>query len=148
MNIKYNVVNNLTDKQKIKLDKAVAHLKYTLSSPLLYPKVMNATFIQNDGYNNSDIYKLITENDWEFDCQMVYVSPFKFWLKNVVAWVNMGEKTINFNSRIFCANSIQKVAGTIAHEYMHILGFKHDSKPTKGRDDSVPYKIGKIISEV
>jgi hypothetical protein len=40
------------------------------------------------------------------------------------------------------------MAGHLAHEYAHIIGFKHSRERTPRRHLTVPYAVGELISEV
>lgn len=48
-------------------------------------------------------------------------------------------------NRFFSGASVAAIAGNIAHEYMHKLGFEHEFKYTKLREFSVPYAVGYFV---
>jgi hypothetical protein len=48
----------------------------------------------------------------------------------------------------FRAHPASWMAGHLAHEYAHILGFKHSVERTPRRRLTVPYAVGELISEV
>lgn len=72
---------------------------------------------------------------------------YKTWnpWSSVVAYTS-SDKIIRFNRRKLNRQK-NEIAGTIAHEYCHVIGYKHDFHKTKERDKSVPYVIGNIVSE-
>ncbi len=42
---------------------------------------------------------------------------------------------------------VADIAGTLAHEWMHLLGFTHAYRETSLRSFSVPYAIGEMVTE-
>jgi hypothetical protein len=54
-----------------------------------------------------------------------------------------GKIHINTAKRAYGAGS----PANIAHEVMHVLGFKHDGNRPSGNDNTVPYRIGEWVDD-
>lgn len=72
---------------------------------------------------------------WSSAIGYTYPSTFKTWL-NTKFWTG-SEKDI-----------VSMIAGNIAHEYMHNLGFGHAYDWNSSREFTVPYAIGTIINQI
>lgn len=55
-------------------------------------------------------------------------------------------RTIYVNKWKIGKLSIDQWAGLIAHELCHDVGYKHEFKPTKDRNNTVPYYVGRFVS--
>lgn len=64
-----------------------------------------------------------------------YPNTFKNWA-NTKFWVGTEEEIV------------ARIAGNLAHEYMHNLGFGHAYHWNDTRDFTVPYAIGTIVKEI
>jgi hypothetical protein len=42
---------------------------------------------------------------------------------------------------------VADIAGTLAHEWMHLLGFTHSFRDSSLRSLSVPYAIGELVTQ-
>lgn len=63
----------------------------------------------------------------------------------VIGWTSPKINTININLRYFRKYDPHEVAGNLAHEWVHKLGFGHRSAKER---DSVPYAVGYIVREM
>lgn len=97
----------------------------TKDSPqVIYEKLMKG--------NWSLVYEFKRQVNWRGKCP-------------VLGWTYPSTKVVWFNSCNFQSRDSVGIAGTIAHENMHKLGYGHKS----ARDiQSVPYSIGNIVSEL
>ena len=69
------------------------------------------------------------------------VRNFSFWQRNVVGYTSQGTPEITMNRSFFDGYTPAEIAGNMAHEWMHKLGFEHDFRATARRPDSVPYAV-------
>ena len=80
-----------------------------------------------------------------------------FWSK-ALAYVNPGTKVININSRKIFRDydkkkNIASLAGTILHEYTHVIDsfhpfeMGHGDNYASGKENSVPYLVGELLQE-
>jgi hypothetical protein len=65
----------------------------------------------------------------------------------VIAFVYGSRDLVYFNKKYLFHNSI-RIANTLTHEWLHMLGFEHDRDDTPARKYSVPYAVGDIVQEI
>ena len=113
-------------------------------------------FADNRGLSNVQIYEMLQEGreaysddaDQVANLRLKLYSPpfFKRW--GVVGYGFAGDPMIFINKNYFHIFSLAEVAGNFAHEWCHKLGFEHDFRRTAKRPYSVPYGIGKIVTDL
>ena len=67
---------------------------------------------------------------------------------SVVGWTNGSITYFNVNTKFFNQYDIHQVAGNLFHEWLHKLGYGHDSSATARRPYSVPYAVGYMIRDI
>lgn len=67
--------------------------------------------------------------------------------EKVIAFVYSSKELVYFNEDYLYHNTLRK-SNTIAHEWLHMLGFEHEKEDTDIRDYTVPYAVGGIIQEI
>lgn len=107
-------------------------------------------FASNNNMTNEQIYATFmagretlqqdTPGEMNFFLKLYY----KRWSK-VIGWTNGDINTININWKFFKNFQISDVAGNLAHEWTHKIGFGHKSA---AEHDSAPYAIGYIVREL
>ena len=148
---------NETDLSKVK--EALGLLERIFNSDLFETSVLNfefdgkKQFANNNNLTNEQIYQTIMngrETYTQVDDHVaqldlnLYTPPF--WKKwSVIGYGYPGQPEIFMNHYYFDSFSIQQIAGNIAHEWMHKLGFEHDYRATAQRPFSVPYAIGEMV---
>jgi hypothetical protein len=159
LNFKTNVsFLNLTSAQKTKYNKAISIVKKVIGTESFRSKVLNYRyngryqFANNDGKSNSQIYQAILDaaeklkpiknNTMDLGVKMYYAA------NSVVGYTNPSITYINVNTKFFNSYSSNEVAGNLFHEWLHKLGFNHDSTSTSRRPYSVPYAIGYLIRDI
>ena len=55
---------------------------------------------------------------------------------------------ITSNRRFFDNFTPAEIAGNLAHEWMHKIGFDHDFNSTSRRPYSVPYAVGDLVESL
>lgn len=111
-------------------------------------------YVQNNGLSNFEIYlhilqgseELIKVIDAGIDMEM------ELWIPRLptttTGYTSPGVNRIWIKKSYLERASVAQVAGTIFHEWLHKIGFKHDKKPTRRRPYSVPYAIGDLMVEL
>ena len=149
---------NLTQLQEEKYDEAVSLVKKVIGTEIFRTKVLNhlydgtKSFANNNGLTNTQIYQSVLDaaerltpeknNRMDVGVRMYYEN------NNVVGWTNTSITYINVNTKFFNSYDINEVAGNLFHEWLHKLGYGHDSSATARRPYSVPYAIGYLIRDI
>ena len=107
-------------------------------------------FASNKGLTNEQIYAQFMEGretllqntpgEMNFYLKLYYKRFSK-----VIGWTNGSINTININWKFFKGFKHSDVAGNLAHEWTHKIGFDHKSA---AEHDSAPYAIGYIVREM
>jgi hypothetical protein len=140
-----------------KMEKAFAALEKVVNSEEFKNKVLNfvnsqgkTQFASNKGLTNEEIYTQFMEG--RETLQANTPGEMNFYLKlyykkysKVVGWTSGDINTININWKFFKGFKPNDVAGNLAHEWTHKLGFGHKSA---AEHDSAPYAIGYIVREM
>ena len=104
-----------------------------MSRTEVYNQLMNGRErLSNDGVDHeADIYlKIDRSNSW-----------------GVIGYTRASTKWQWIYSRFFNKFDVNEIAGNLAHEWCHKLGFKHSRKRTATRKYSVPYIIGYFVRD-
>ncbi|WP_408095971.1 hypothetical protein ACJVC5_13090 [Peredibacter sp. HCB2-198] len=143
-----------------KVQKAIELIKKVVASDKFKSRVLNfkyngkKRFVDNNGLTNAQIYQKILEgaeklspeanNTMDVQLQTYYVDA------NVIGYTMANIKTIYMNRKYLSSSSFPayKVAMNMTHEWLHKLGFGHDSEATASRPYSVPYGVGYIMRDL
>lgn len=155
-NVSYLAGFDSTDTTKY--NKAVALVKKVVATEAFRTRVLNftysgsKTFVQNNGLSNAQIYQSILDaaeslkpvknNTMDVGVKLYYENS------TVVGYTNASITYINVNTKFFDSYAINEVAGNLFHEWLHKLGYGHDSSATARRPYSVPYGIGYIVRDI
>lgn len=88
--------------------------------------------------------KLQNTKDNEMDMEV----RFYYSSSNVVGYTYPNVKYIYVNVRYFDNYAYSSVCANMMHEWLHKLGYGHDSASTSRRPYSVPYAIGSIVRSI
>jgi hypothetical protein len=154
---------NFTDSDKTKVFKAVEILEKVMNSNEFKQRVQNFTFQgetrfhQNNGMSNEQIYQhlmtgeedLIPGVDRTMNFDLTLYRSKNPWSK-VKGYTKPDTIRIWMNKKFFRKTSWTAidVAGNMAHEWVHKMGFGHDYRHNADRPYSVPYAIGYIVGDV
>jgi hypothetical protein len=75
----------------------------------------------------------------------IFVSIDRSWSRSAIGYTYANTAIQYIYSRFFNGSSIYDIAGNLAHEWMHKLGFEHDYKYSALRDHTVPYAVGEFV---
>lgn len=155
-NVKYLSGFDASDENKY--NQAVALVKKVVATEEFRNKVLAFTyggvkaFVQNNGLTNEEIYQDILEaaetlqpaknNTLDVGVKLYYEAS------TVVGYTSSSITYINVNTKFFDTYAINSVAGNLFHEWLHKLGYSHDSAATARRPYSVPYAIGYMIRDI
>ena len=156
MKVTVHVKENFSPKRLAKLSTAAALLGEVLSSDEFARAVMAMQFADDSGKTNEQILTCIRagaetldpEADGEVDLYLsLYWAPW--WKKySVVGYTYGNVRKIWCNGYWFDRMTPAEIAGNLAHEWTHKLGFEHDFRSTARRPRSVPYAVGELVERL
>jgi hypothetical protein len=73
----------------------------------------------------------------------VILSTYKKSFTKSIAYRNVGDNVLYFNTTKN-PRAMRFMVNTAVHEFSHVIGYGHGSNSSKGKDLSVPYKLGQI----
>jgi hypothetical protein len=148
---------NFTAAQRTKYNKAVALVKKVVATEKFRTQVLNHKWngskkFASTTHTNTQVYNAILEaaekltpaknNTMDVGVKLYYEN------NSVVGWTNTSITYFNVNTKFFNSYDIHEVAGNLFHEWLHKLGYGHDSKATTQRPYSVPYAVGYIVRDI
>lgn len=150
---------NFDQSDKDKVNQALRELKAVVKSPEFKYEVLRhtyngaETFVNNNGLTNAEVYQTIlrgaetllpdADNEMDLELQLYYKR-----FSSTVGYTYPGKLRIYMNTKFFDRYETEDVANNVMHEWLHKLGFGHDSKRTARRPYSVPYAVGNIIEDL
>lgn len=153
MKVSVRAADNFSPARRSKLDQAVMLMSQVFNSPDFATDVLRYPFSDDSGLNNSGILDRVMagaellDPDVDQECDLYVKIYFPSWFKkwSVIGYGYAGERTIYCNGYWFDRMTIAEIAGNLAHEWCHKLGFEHDFRATNRRPNSVPYAIGELV---
>lgn len=149
---------NFDSAQAEKYEKATELVKLVVGTEEFRNRVLAYTYngakryANNKGLTNSEIYQTILDaaetlqpaknNRMDIEVELYYAN------NTVVGYTNSSTTQIWVNTKYFNQYKANSVAGNLFHEWLHKLGYGHDSASTTARPHSVPYAIGYIMSDI
>lgn len=160
MRVSVGKVTGYSTTERAKLDAGMKLLTDVLNSQEFRDGVLSATFQGRPGFASDprspqEIYRAIREAkesytdaaDGEVDLNLS-LENLSWFQRNVVGYTTESSDTLTTNRRFFSGFEPAEIAGHVAHEWLHKLGFEHDFKATARRPDSVPYELGELVERL
>jgi hypothetical protein len=160
MRVSVGKVTGYSTTERAKLDAGMKLLTDVLNSQEFRDGVLSATFQGKPGFASDtrspqEIYRAIREAkesytdaaDGEVDLNLS-LENLSWFQRNVVGYTTESSDTLTTNRRFFSGFEPAEIAGHVAHEWLHKLGFEHDFKATARRPDSVPYELGELVERL
>ncbi len=154
-------VKGFTGSNLTKVQNAFKLLEKVVNSEEFKERVINfkndngeQAFASNNGMTNEEIYEHFMEgretlqHDTPYEMNFfvkLYKSPWYNPWSKVIGYTTPDTNVINMNQKYFTTFKISDVAGNLAHEWTHKIGFDHKSA---SEHDSAPYAIGYIVREL
>lgn len=155
-NVQYLSGFSVSDEDKY--NRAVSIVKKVVATEAFRKAVLNhtydgaKTFVQNNGLTNEQIYQSVLDaaerltptknNTMDVGVKLYYENS------STVGYTSSSITYINVNTKFFDTYAPNSVAGNLFHEWLHKLGYSHDSAATARRPYSVPYAIGYIVRDL
>ena len=147
-----------TAAQSAKYEQAIALVKKVIATEKFRTLVLNYTYngakqyANNKGLTNEQIYQSILDaaetlhpaknNTMDLGVKLYYEAS------TVIGYTSGSIDYINVNTKYFDTYAINSVAANMVHEWLHKLGYTHDSAATAARPNSVPYAVGYMVGTV
>lgn len=160
MRVSLGRVTGYTAPERQKLDSATKLMADVLNSKEFRDAVLSAEFAGKPGFASDtrspqEVYATIRaakENytdaaDGEVDLNL-NLENFSWFQRHTVGYTTESSDTLTTNRSFFSGFDASEVAGHLAHEWLHKLGFEHDFKATARRPDSVPYELGELVERL
>jgi hypothetical protein len=149
INIQVQFMPSIKASDKPKLNDAIGRLQGILSNTDFYQAVGN--YINRHGVNKfTDSIMSPPFVAWDIkekvQTMSLKLAMYRTWnpWSSVVAYHEGG--VIYLNRWKYAKATAQEVSGTLAHEFMHVLGYEHSFRDNPDRADSVPYVLGKLVA--
>lgn len=160
LSFKTNVdyISGFSNTEEEKYNQAVSIVKKVVATEAFRTKVLGHTFngaksfADNNGLSNQEIYQSILDaaekltptknNTLDVGVKLYYAN------NTVVGYTNPSITYINVNTKFFGNYDPNEVAGNLFHEWLHKLGYGHDSSATAKRPYSVPYAVGYMVRDI
>lgn len=146
---------NFNSAQAQKVQEAADLVKRVIATREFREAVLNHTFngqkafANNNGLTNLQIYdriligaeklNLTKNNSMDVELELYYQDT------STIGYTYPSSTRIWMNTKYFNNYTPNQVAANLMHEWLHKLGFGHDSSATAQRPYSVPYAIGYLI---
>lgn len=160
MRVSLGKVSGYTATEQKKLGAATDLMAKVLNSREFRDAILNNTWAGKPGFADEsrsprEIYEAIRaakENftdaaDGEVDLNLK-LETFSWFNRKTVGYTTPSSDTITSNRRFFSNYEPAEVAGHLAHEWLHKLGFEHDHAATRDRPYSVPYAVGDLVEKL
>lgn len=145
--------------QSTKYAKAIEVFKKVIKDPefkkrvLAHKKLNGSLGFENTTDTPAKVYeKLLQASETfkkaEIDHDVDIEVRFYYANNSTVGYTYPNVGYINVNTKFFDGYKPNSVAANLLHEYMHKLGYGHDSARTTRRPYSVPYGMGSIMSSL
>jgi hypothetical protein len=150
---------SITDNVRLdKLQKAIDLLERTLNSELLFHRVKNHSlngrkmFVESNNVSNKAVFLKLNNGDETLtrgiDHEADLTLTFYRAMTSTVGYTTPSITLIKINLKFFDQYSLAEVAGNLAHEWSHKLGFTHPSQNTPTRVHTVPYAFGYMVRDI
>lgn len=158
-NITQNIVLQEFDAEhEVKMHAGIERLMLAINSVEFKEKVLAHEYKGKKGFagitklTNEQVYQMILDGaetlQPEVDSEIDLPVIFYYANNGTVGYTYPSKQQIWVNKKFFVKNTLGKVAGNLAHEWCHKLGFKHDKSRTARRKYSVPYAVGYIVKDI
>ncbi len=158
LKVRYDRLSKISGNLRTKILATKAKLDRILASGEFRTAVLNhqyggrKTFVQSEGLSNSEIYDRIQLGkevlSGVIDRLMNLELEAYYDDNDVVGRTFTNSRTIYVNRKFYDRYTSAQIARNLMHEWLHKIGFSHDSDATSRRPYSVPYAIGEIVERL
>lgn len=152
--VKLTTKNFNSDQQK-KIEAAAKIVEECFNSDYFRAAVLNKMtlgkpFFHYTNDSRDTVYKKLMAGAEVLDQTEDFEADIFVELDNSFSWSAIGYTYPNTKwqwiyNRFFKGASIEAIAGNLAHEWCHKIGYEHEFKYTRLREHSVPYWVGNFV---
>ena len=156
--VEAKLIDMNSQEREEKLKKAIKLLEEVLNSNDFKERVSIFTynglneFKLNNSLSNDEILSGIHDGAEdlkpEIDNTANLELTFYYTSSSTVGYTTTSVMLINLNTRFFDQYDLAHVAGNLAHEWMHKLGYRHASRNNSTRIYTVPYGVGYLVRDI
>lgn len=155
MRVSLGKVSGYSELERRKLDEAARVMERVFNSREFRDEVLARPGFADDARTPAEVYQALRAAkehytdaaDGEVDLN-VRLESFSWFQRHVVGYTTASSDTVTTNRRFFSGYEPAEVAGHLAHEWLHTLGFSHDHAATRDRPNSVPYALGDLVERL
>ena len=158
LKVKAEIVNVSDSAGLEKLEKSAKLLEKVLNSKVLKDRILNYSynqsqkFIDNKDLSNAEVLDTIFRGSEILTPGDDNTASLKLTLyyshSSTVGYTTPQTVLIKINTKFFNGFDLAHVAGNLAHEWMHKLGFEHSRRNNADRDHSIPYAVGYLVRDI
>lgn len=146
-----------TSARRVKYEKAIQVVQDVIRDPEFKKRVLAHTYGGKVGFASSSktpaqVYKHMMDGNETLqntvDNEMDLEVRFYYANNSTVGYTYSSVKYIYVNTKFFDSYKLSSVAANMIHEWLHKLGYGHDSSSTSRRPYSVPYGVGSIMRSI
>ena len=132
-----------TNLQSEQIKQAVAQIVLAFADPVFVQTLTDHVYTSTTD-TGPEVIAACTALPWDLVI-FVYSPGWRFWRRwsSALPWTDA--QGIHIYASYMGRATLADLAGTIAHEYQHELGYTHDYNPTPQRPDSEPYFVGNTV---
>lgn len=133
------LTTNTTPEEDLYLLEVVDLVEQTMNSNAFRKELINSDLSNTGGRSKAEVYSHI----------MTSYKPLKISMEEIPDGIggryNRETETIKLDSDRLKHTHISNIAGTIAHEWLHSIGYNHNGF---GERTAVPYVVGDIVTKL
>ncbi len=160
LRVRFGTLLGFDPARRQKLERAGSKLADVLNSVEFRDAVLAMRFDGKPGFaddrrNPSQVYAAVlaakerftarADGEVDLNVELRTLSPKH---DDVVGFTRDGSDRVTTNVRFFDRFDSSEVAGHLAHEWLHTLGFHHGTRATPARAHSVPYALGELVERL
>lgn len=133
------------------IEDSVEDANYLFNSELFFEKILAKDSFDNSNADGSKIVELIKNCTVKASLEFYKPLPIPPWSRANAYTKRSAPSTIFLNRRKLRNRSIESIAATIVHEYMHLVDFAsdgyefgHGDNDSAGKSNTVPYWIDQL----
>ena len=149
IDIQVHETKNFSKEEREKFLLAMEKATHALNSPEFTHRMVSLPLEQTNGHTKSQILQMLMSGADKFNVEKdkdidVYITLY-YSFRNTIGYTYPSTWFTWVNRKFFSSFNHASIGGHVVHEYMHNLGFGHDSPSDH---NSVPYAVGYLVRDM